>query len=521
MISANVAAPATAAQPPAWTRWAVPSVVDQIFVVLLVCTPFSVRLLYDAGTGWHIRTGQQILLTHAIPRTDPFSSTFTGRPWFAWEWLYDVIAGQLDRVAGLNGVSWFTEVIILVVFCWVLRALLARGTHMLLALILTVLAAGASMIHFLARPHVLSWLFTLTFFWILDSTERDAASSGHARRLWLLPVVMLVWVNVHGGFLLGLVLLGLYWLASILPPLGGDVSAPENIGRRTRDLTWVGIACLVASFVNPYGWKLYVHIYSFLTNRFIMTHDLEYQSPDFHELGQQFFLLLLLASVAVLIVRARKVRMSQLLVALFAIYSALTAVRSLPTSSVLLVLIAGPLMFCSSATGFFRQMSTMELSQRGHLWPIAAVIVAGCIAVNGGRLGSTQLMNAHFDPHRMPVAAVDYLAAGSPRSPILSTDYWGGYLIYRLFPRSKVVLDDRADFYGEDFMKSYLRMLNGERGWEEFLRQHPAACLLLPRDSALATILAKTTGWTSIYQDEVAIIFVPARSHAAARALGL
>src|ERR1700677_3142962 len=84
---------------PAWMRFLLPSVGDLIFAALLgllVFTNLSVRLLGDAGIGWHIRTGQLILASHAIPRVDPFSSTMAGHPWFAWEWLYDVLAGWLD-----------------------------------------------------------------------------------------------------------------------------------------------------------------------------------------------------------------------------------------------------------------------------------------------------------------------------------------------------------------------------------------------------------------------------------------
>src|SRR6202046_1835694 len=99
---------------PAWIRVGMPSGADLIFVALLrglVFTPLSIRLLGDAGIGWHIRTGQQILATHAIPRVDLFSSTMTGKPWFAWEWLYDVVVGELANIAGLNGVVWFTAAI--------------------------------------------------------------------------------------------------------------------------------------------------------------------------------------------------------------------------------------------------------------------------------------------------------------------------------------------------------------------------------------------------------------------------
>src|SRR5579862_6820934 len=166
-----------AAETPAWLRVALPSGADLIFMALLgvlVFTPLSVRLLGDAGIGWHIRTGQQILATHAIPRVDSFSSSTAGKPWFAWEWLYDVAVGQLDAALGLNGVVWFTAAVIAAVFAWLFRLLIARGTNLLVALVMVLLAVSASMIHFLVRPHVVSWLFTLAWFWILDSSERDS-----------------------------------------------------------------------------------------------------------------------------------------------------------------------------------------------------------------------------------------------------------------------------------------------------------------------------------------------------------
>ncbi|HEY6336862.1 MAG TPA: hypothetical protein VIW68_00060, partial [Candidatus Sulfotelmatobacter sp.] len=207
--SSRDGAPAPGA-PPLGTRLLVPSISDTIFIALLAvltCTSLSVRLLGDAGIGWHIRTGQQILAAHAIPRVDTFSSTMRGKPWFAWEWLYDAIVGALDRWAGLNGVVWLTAVVIAGVFAWTFRLLLRRGTNVLVALLLWLLAASASMIHFLARPHVVSWLFTLAWFWILDSSEPDSSEPdwlkpdsvkpGHSdrlatpgKRLWLLPMLM-------------------------------------------------------------------------------------------------------------------------------------------------------------------------------------------------------------------------------------------------------------------------------------------------------------------------------------------
>ncbi|MFZ2085519.1 MAG: hypothetical protein WAU92_13575, partial [Candidatus Sulfotelmatobacter sp.] len=230
-----------------YVRWLIPSIGDLIFIALLgllAFTTLSVRLLGDAGIGWHIRTGQLILATHAIPHLDPFSSTMAGHPWFAWEWIYDVLVGWLDRVAGLNGVVFFTAPIIALTFSWTFRLLLRRGTNFLVALALVLLAASASMIHFLARPHVVSWLFTVLWFWVLESSERkanDSPDDGRRHFLWLLPPLMLVWVNVHGGFLLGFVLLGIYWLSAawqwsrLKEDRFEDVLQKIRAGKRTRD----------------------------------------------------------------------------------------------------------------------------------------------------------------------------------------------------------------------------------------------------------------------------------------------
>jgi hypothetical protein len=499
-----------------------PSGADLIFVALLgvlVFTPLSMRLLGDAGIGWHIRAGQQILATHAIPRVDSFSSTMAGKPWFAWEWLYDIVVGQLETTLGLNGVVWFTAVVIAAVFAWVFRLLIARGTNLLVALVLVLLAVAASMIHFLARPHVVSWLFTLAWFWILDFSERESFER-RGRRLWVLPLLMLLWVNMHGGFLLGFVLLGIFLLGAAWTWFTTREGRIEEVlqkiagGKRARRLFAVGLLSLAASLANPYGWKLYAHVYSYLSNRFLMDHIDEFQSPNFHGIAQKCFLMLLLITVAVLSVRGRELRMSEGLTVLFAVYAGLYASRNIPVSSILLVMVVGPLVPAAGlARGFFQRMAAVEVGLRGHVWPVVALVATSVIAAHGGRIDSSVLMDAHFDPRRMPVEAVNFLEQHGVNhheieGAVLSPDSWGGYLIYRLYPKSLVVLDDRHDLYGAEFFKSYLKLIHGERGWEEFLRGHQASCILLPRDSTLASLLGVTPGWRQIYVDDVAVAFV-------------
>jgi hypothetical protein len=120
-------------------------------------------------------------------------------------------------------------------------------------------------------------------------------------------------------------------------------------------------------------------------------------------------------------------------------------------------------------------------------------------------------MDAHFNPKRFPVAAVDYIQKNKLPGPIVNPDDWGGYLIYRLYPRTKVVIDDRHDFYGEEFLKSYLKMMHVEPGWKDFLREHPAGAVVVPSTSALANVISETADWKPIYTDDVAVVFVPHR----------
>jgi hypothetical protein len=532
------------------SRWLLPSVADLIFIALLGLLSFtalSVRLLGDAGIGWHIRTGQMILASHTIPRVDSFSASMAGQPWFAWEWLYDVLVGRLDIAAGLNGIVVFTALIIALTFSWTYLLLFRRGTNLLAALGLVLLAASAAMIHFFARPHVLSWLFTVIWFYLLDSSEvKQIAGKQKDWPLWLLPLSMVIWVNLHGGFLLGLALLAIYWLSAVwlyfrLPEdRFDDVLLKLRVSKRIRDLTLVGLISGLATFINPYGWRLHVHIYRYLSNHFLMDHIDEFQSPNFHGVAQKCFAVLLMLALLAFASRNRgggSIRISELLLVLLAVYSALYASRNIPTSALLLILVIGPRLSNAVpalvATGrrrdsksgsqdslqFLERMQAIESSLHSHVWPIVAVILTCWITLHGGELGTKPVMNARFDDHRFPAAALDYLAqhnlpflnanGASEHVAVFAPDYWGGYLIYRFYPQIKVVIDDRHDFYGEKFLKSYLKTMHVEPGWKDFLDHYLARFVIVPKDSAIANILAETPAWQPIYSDEVAVIFTP------------
>jgi hypothetical protein len=526
--SAPIEAGPVQTTPPAWFRFLAPSTTDLIFIILLVTMSgggLSGRLLGDATIGWHIRNGQQILHTHAITRTDPFSVTMGGQTWYAWEWLYDIVIAGMHHWLGLNGVVFFTAVIVALTFALTLRICLRRGADLPVAAFLLALSLGASMIHLLARPHVLSWLFAVIWFQILDNSA-GMDSPQNRRRLWYLPVLMMFWANLHGGFVLGFALLGLYLLSGAVRYFRiREQEMRQRTTRWLRDLGMVTAASLLASLVNPYGYELHLHVYRYLSSRWLMNHIDEFLSPNFHGVAQQCFVAILLITIVVLAAARNKPSLSRVLVLLFATYSGLYASRSLPVSSLLITLIVAPLGtqalaeardnpnlsirlrgFISRWLSLTSRVGRVELHFRAHIWPIAAVVLGLLMCAQAGKSGSQRWMDAHFDARRFPVQATDLIVQRGIDEPIFAPDSWGGYLIYRLYPRNKVFVDDRHDLYGEDFMREYLKTVRLAPDWDGFLKEKKVNWALLPAGSSLANMLKETARWNLVYQDGTSVL---------------
>ena len=503
-----------------------PSVADVLFVVLLFglsAGALGRLLLRDAGTGWHIRNGQQILLTHAIPRVDSFSAAMSGQPWYAWEWLYDLLMAAIHQALGLNGVVYYSAAIIAATFAIALYFATERGANLLVTLFLLVLSLGASAVHFLARPHVVSWLLTVMWFELVD-TAVTKPSRETVRGLFWLPALMLLWANVHGGFLFGFTLLGAY-LVGVGIEYFSQPDARSAAGQVLRQLGIVSLLSGLASLINPYGYKLHVHVGHYLANRFLMNAISEFRSPNFHGAAQQCFALLMLITIVALASARRRPAPAHMLVMLFAVYSGLLATRNLPVASLLLTLLVAPLLsetiaaagstdaagwvrsVCARMDRFGSRMRNMELRLSGHVWLVAGFVLGLWACAHGGRLGSTQLINAYFDAKRFPVEAVDAMAQRKISEPVYSLDYWGGYLIYRRYARNKVFIDDRHDFYGDAYIKDYLKVTLAQPGWDKVLDAEHVNWVLMPDESSLASVLRLSPAWKTVHEDSTAVLF--------------
>jgi hypothetical protein len=195
-------------------------------------------------------------------------------------------------------------------------------------------------------------------------------------------------------------------------------------------------------------------------------------------------------------------------------------------SSLLLTLVIAPLLsrqISEAATGqgialwlrtcltrydaFASRMTGMETRFRGHLWPVAAMLLGLWVTAHGGWIGSRQVVNVRFRETRFPVQAADVIEQSGVREPVFAPDYWGGYLIYRLYPQVKVFVDDRHDLYGDQFIKNYLKVILVQPEWEKVLDEDQVNWVLVPTESSLANILKLSSRWKAIHEDKTAVLF--------------
>jgi hypothetical protein len=454
-------------------------------------------LFRDSDTGWHIRNGETILNTAAAPATDRFSYTRNGDPWFAWEWLSDAFIGGAHRVGGLPGVAMLAAFTIALTTWGAARWALSLGGDFFFTALATVLLLGVTSIHWLARPHVFSWFLSLVFLAITEHERRSPA-----RTLYVLPLIACLWANVHGSFLLGPCILFIYAIGEWLNGRLG-----QNSGLRFAAAC---LASLLATFINPYGWHLHEHVVRYLNNGYLMDHISEFRSFSFHTPGSIYVELFLLAAVLGTIAMLRQRAFAPALLSLGMVHLSLYSARHLPTAAVLLL----PLCVAAltrEARDWPRLRPLLDYSERlraidqkvcGTV-PVVLVLAATLAGVTGLARGGT----VGFDPNIFPVRAAGFLETQHAGARVFAKDQWGGYLIYRFAGRTKVFLDGRSDFYGEDLLETYAQVVEVKPGWDAVLKHYDVKFVLVPPENALASALQLSPQWKRVYADSVADVF--------------
>jgi hypothetical protein len=473
------------------------------------------QLFRDSDSGWHIRSGEWILAHHALPQADPYSFSKPAQPWFLWEWGSDILMGAAYRVDGLRGLTMLVALALAAcTWMWCRLNFLAGGDFFLTALLAPLMITTTSL-HWLARPHVFSWLFLLGALLYAEMREKISPVRFAVPEFLAIALVTAVWANMHASYLLAPVIAGIYAFAHLVRPILWPLDSRAE-QEKSRWFICAGLAAGAGSFVNPYGWRLHQHVFSYLLNDDLTSRVAEFQSFNFHDKdATQIALAMGIAAFGGVLALVRG-RLSHFLLAVLFSWASLRSARVLPLLALAILPFANGAIVDAArgARGLRNPLRNMledglryssrvrwidmRLNGRGFL----AAAVLACLLLLRMPVFSDRI---GFPKNRFPVdaaAAVEQL----PRDArLLATDSFGGFLIYRFSGARKVFFDGRSDFYGADFMKQYLVLINARPGWQEIARAFGFTHALLPEESALKASLEQA-GWVPLYKDHVATL---------------
>jgi hypothetical protein len=473
-----------------------------VMVLGLGLFAMAARSITDPDIWWHLRTGELILSTHSVPRTDPFSFTRFGQPWVAHEWLSDVLIYGLYRIGGWGGLivpfGVITAMALLLIF-------VRCAGRPYVAAIATIWAAAASAPTWGVRPQMLSFLLASLFLLILER-----ASERPKMVWWTVPLTWL-WLNLHAEFALGIALM-LLFLAGTALDVGFGVDQWDERKPFLRNLGGAILACLAVVPLNPNGFRMYWYPLETLQSPAMQSYIDEWFSPNFHQLRHLPFLLMLLAIVAALPLSGRRIRPRELLLLLVMTAAALHSIRhvaifALVATPVLSSLLLGWL----EKTGLSQRLTTKEHPTHPPRQALHTVVLLAFLAFTTVRVGAVLLGQPQLEAMRFPAAAVSFLAAQRPPRPLLNHYDWGGYLIWKLYPQYQVYVDGRADLYGDAFLYAHASSFYLTDGWRNAIEHWQIQTVLLPPGAPLVNGLLASHGWKQIYGDNQAVILT--RSH--------
>ncbi len=488
-------------------RYIIPRVRDilflAVFIAVLLLGPRMLNI--DGDLPRHLLMGKIVLETRAIPTTDIFSHVYEGTPLVPHEWLAGVVFYIIYTLFGLDGIVLLAAILLAITFLLVYEEILryhslaprSGSPIRLVAIALTAWGATITSLHWITRPH----LFTMLFF-ALYLVWANKIQHGKSKQYWLFPLAMLLWGNMHGEFIAGLLVLGAYGAGWVWDHVFSTQKPPIETG---KSLGLAFFSSLLVTFINPVGLHTWETVFGYINNRYLMSRINETNPPDFSQ--PQFLVLLALLGFSIFLLATKKEKINTgqaFALAGFSMMSLLSA------RNVHLYGVAAPLLLASALADRSRPhiierletlFASVEENLRGIVWPVVTVILVSSLVLTGA-LGTDN----HFSPKTFPVQAVDWLENNPQTGKMFNAFDWGGYLLLRLWPAQLAFIDSQTDVRG-DVSKEYEKVITLAEGWQATLEQYGVQWVIIPPDWPLAKALLDEH-WREAYRDETAVIFI-------------
>ena len=453
------------------------------------------KALKDGDTLWHIKMGQIMLERGEILRQDLFSHTAYGQPWHAHEWLSEIVMAGLHGWAGLPGVTIFFFAIAALTFSLLFKVA-SRIAGEMPSTLATAFALVCIYFHLLARPHIFTWLGAALTLYLLERGGRWP---------WLLLPVTVLWTNLHGGVLFGLVVQLIFIVGKLLDHIQetGSLRLKSWWGTSQASLLLLAL-CIAATCLNPFGYQIF--LYPLKVAAPVYTQAIgEWQSPDFQQ--EWFARIWVVALMFLTIWTGRKLSWRWLLLILFLLWQTLGHVRHLSMAALLLIPCFAVLFKdLGSHLSFHRRTNpgSHELTLSPWSGPFAVVFIAltfiGAAGTNA--LGIGNIMKEVFQPPKDYTPVMAYLQEGYPQGNLLNEYEWGDYLLYGLDRPPRVFIDGRADMYGPEIFSDYRKLAGVEAETEALLEKYRVGWVLFTKNHILVRYLKDCKGWHPIYEDE-------------------
>jgi len=460
-----------------------------------------VRPVFTPDTWWQMAGGEQILRTGSVPRVDSYSFTVAGNEWVAYQWLSDVLMALAHRLGGLQGLLALTlgmsaGLMFLLYYLTRLRSGNATAAFLACVLVLPLL-----MVSFTLRPQVLGYAFFVITLICLERFRQ-----GHARALWILPPVFLLWVNIHGTFLFGLLVLGLYWASGLVEFRRGVLTARRWSPSQRRHLLLILLLSVVALTLTPYGTRLAAYpLEMSLLQPLNIGHISEWQPVPVDVWWGKWAVLLLGLFLLGQLVFPLAWRLEEVALLLGAVYAGFVHQRMV----VVLGLVLAPLLavlLAPAVAELARWLGRYRLARESIAFNAAllAVIAALTVGFFPSRQQVEQAVAGHY-----PRGAVEHLRRHPVEAPMLNVLHWGGYLTWELGPEHKVFIDSRIDIYEyAGVLSDYLDIVQARPRALFLLEKYGVEACLLHRQYPLATYLAARPDWQPVYADELSILYL-------------
>jgi hypothetical protein len=488
----------------------------RLFVAVLFVAIFAmaVRQPADTDTWWHLQSGRVMWETGQLLRTDPFSHTVAGEPWINHGWLVQLALWPVYRALGLGGLAILLAIIVAGTFALVYAQCSGRP---FIAGLTIMLAVVASSIVWSIRPQIVSLLLTALVAFLLAGYKR----SGNSRWLWPVPVLVVLWVNCHGGFVVAFLLMGGYLAGEILNRLLGT----QTEEMRFRPLLLILLVSIPAVLVNPNTVKMVPYAFQTVSIGPLQDFIQEWAVPNFHNLQfHPFIWLLLLTLVAMGLSRLRADGVDLVLVTVFG-YMALLAVRNIALFALMVppVLARHSVVFVTDMAdshprlAWLRALTQPPPAPRRPSSALVNIVLLLLLMTGAGIKVAVDLISLQ-DPtiwgEGLPLGAVEYLARAETPGNMLNTYNWGGYLIWSLYPDEPVFIDGRTDLYAFNsrVLEDYVKVHWARSGWLQVLANYDIGFVLTERMGLLDVAMADTPGWERAYQDDVAVIYFHSES---------